>query len=762
MSPSSAAPRRSAPTLIAIDGRSGAGKSTLALELVTRLRRHHHVSLFHLEDLYPGWDGLATAIDVFAVEVLPELAAGRDATWRAWDWTGDCPGERRRTPAADVVVLEGVGVASAAARPLLDAVVWIDEDDDVRRARALDRDGDTYRPHWDRWAAQEELWLADDDVRSAADVVVRRSDGGSAVEATEAALLHLPGLHDVLRPEVVAARSLVQRVDEIRLTGPVAAADVFERLGAHHAPHAALLEASNPEAEDAGGRNRFSIIALADHGAAGPDGVGAPDRAAGAGAGAGADHPIPEPFRAPGTGCGRTVVEHRAAGDGQDADAQPRTLVRVGAATANVPGPFTEWLARWWDPAEDAGARRLTGPGALGYLSSGCNFQLGWTGWLGYELKREVGGSSVAGSLPDALLFRTRRAVVIDHHEARAWTLQEESARSDPAHGRLGDSSTDFDAASPAWSTTVRHALRASTGAAGIPPTPHSVPVFSCRDDAAGYQAKVRAAQAEIRDGNSYEVCLTTRLEARAKDWEPWQAYRQLRRTNPAPFAAYLRADGVALAGTSPERFLRIDADGWMRAEPIKGTRRRSADPEHDAALRRDLESSPKDRAENIMIVDLLRNDLVRSAAPETLSVPRLCAIESYASVHQMVSTIEARLRPAASRAEAVMAAFPPGSMTGAPKISTMAILDRLEEGHARGLYSGGIGYFADSGACDLSVVIRSLVMTADESDDGAWSLSLGVGGAVTADSDPADEWDEVRTKAFGVLNALGAEFPDA
>ncbi|GAA3703747.1 hypothetical protein GCM10022377_16830 [Zhihengliuella alba] len=742
-------PRRTAPTLIAIDGRSGAGKSTLALELVTRLRRHHRVSLFHLEDLYPGWDGLAAAIETFASEILPELSAGRDAPWRAWDWASGCPGEHRLTPAADVVVVEGVGVASAAARPLLDAVVWVDEDDDVRRARALDRDGDTYRPYWEQWAAQEARWLEGDDVRAAADVVVRRSEGESAVESTATALLHLPGLHDLLRSEVVAARSISQRVDEIRLDGPVVAADVFERLGAHRARHAALLESSNPDARDAGARNRFSIIALADDGAA-----SAPDDAGGG--------PVAsDPGWLEQAGNGTTVVEHGAVADGASPPA-PRSVVRVGAATARVPGSFTEWLARWWDPAEDGGSRRLTGHGALGYTSSGCNFQLGWTGWLGYELKREVGGSPVAAPLPDALLFRSRRALVIDHHDGRAWTLQEEVPGSPQSQSPLVDSSPGPGSSLDAWTSRVRDALQACSGEAPAQPAPQPSPVFACRDNAAGYQAKVRAAQAEIREGNSYEVCLTTALEARAPGWDPWRAYRQVRWTNPAPFAVYLRAGGVALAGTSPERFLRIDADGWMRAEPIKGTRRRAADPDQDAALRRDLESSPKDRAENVMIVDLLRNDLVRNASPETLSVPRLCAIESYASVHQMVSTIEARLRPAASRAEAVLAAFPPGSMTGAPKISTMRILDRLEDGLPRGLYSGGVGYFADSGACDLSVVIRSLVMTAEDSDDASWRLSLGVGGAVTADSDPADEWDEVRTKAFGVLNALGAPFPDA
>ncbi|MDQ0689168.1 anthranilate/para-aminobenzoate synthase component I [Arthrobacter sp. W4I7] len=195
-----------------------------------------------------------------------------------------------------------------------------------------------------------------------------------------------------------------------------------------------------------------------------------------------------------------------------------------------------------------------------------------------------------------------------------------------------------------------------------------------------------------------------------------------------------------------------------MRAEPIKGTRRRASDPAEDAALRSELETSLKDRAENIMIVDLLRNDLSHFSVPGSVTVSRLCAIESYATVHQMVSTIDAQLQRGSSRAEAVAACFPAGSMTGAPKISTMAILDRLE-GEARGLYSGAIGYFSLNGATDLAVAIRTLVINA--AGDGTSELALGVGGAITADSVPDEEYDEIRTKAFGVLSTLGTQFPE-
>jgi anthranilate synthase component 1/para-aminobenzoate synthetase len=294
-------------------------------------------------------------------------------------------------------------------------------------------------------------------------------------------------------------------------------------------------------------------------------------------------------------------------------------------------------------------------------------------------------------------------------------------------------------------------------------------PAFTARDTAAEYMDKVRAAQAEIAEGNTYEACLTTTLEATVPAQGdrpgvvPLDVYGALRRRSPAPFAAFARFGSLAIASTSPERFLSVAADGGLRAEPIKGTRRRSpaGSPEDSAAderVRAELAANPKDRAENLMIVDLLRNDLSHHAVPGSVRVSRLFAVETYATVHQLVSTVDARLRPGASRAEAVAAAFPPGSMTGAPKISTMAILDRLEAG-PRGVYSGVIGYFSRTGAADLSVVIRTLVM--DAADDGATRLTLGVGGAVVADSDPAGEHDEIRAKAFAVLSTLGSEFPE-
>lgn len=669
------------PLIIAVDGRSGAGKTTLAVELTALLREHHTVSLFHLEDLYPGWDGLADGMERYVRTVLAPLAAGQEARWTAWDWTTNDDGAGRLTQPADIVVVEGVGAACRAARELLDVVVWIDADDDLRRTSALARDGAAYAPFWQRWSEQEEQWLALDHPAAHADLLVQGHRGNAVPDQLRRALSGLPQCEALMSMERAARRGLTLQVETLdALPG---AAEIFSRLYAGSGS-AAWLDSS--AVEDPQGRSRFSI--LADDG-----------------------------------GRFGQVAQHT---DGV-------TKVLSGPVTARIAGPFFRWLDGVW-------GRRAVRPPA-GYPGP---FALGWLGYLGYELKRESGGRTGApGSVPDASLLFAGRAVVLDHLEQRTHLLT------------LRDGFRDIDA--DAWLDRARAAVLAGSG---VEPADQAaqVPRFTVRDTREHYLQKIRSAKAEITDGNSYEVCLTTALSARSDTpLDPFALYLALRRANPAPFAHYLRFPGLAVASTSPERFLRLDAAGGMRAEPIKGTRRRSADPAEDAALRADLRTSAKDRAENIMIVDLLRNDLSHLAIPGTVTVSRLCDIETYATVHQMVSTIDARLRPGSSRAEAVAAAFPAGSMTGAPKISTMAILDRLEAA-PRGVYSGAAGYFSLDGAADLAVVIRTLVL---QDDDGGTDLTLGVGGAITADSDPAEEWEEVRTKAYGVLSALGTAFPD-
>lgn len=680
-----------APVIIAVDGRSGAGKTTLAVELAARLREHHKVSLFHLEDIYPGWNGLATGIERYVATVLTPLSQGEAAEWVSWDWESHYDGRQQVTLPAEIVIVEGVGAAANAARPMIDAVVWVESPGEDRRRRALARDGSTYEPFWDVWAAQEEAWLESDPVISSADIRVQNLADGDAPDDVLQAMRYLPSLAAVLSPELSARRGLQLRSERIDAV-PDAEALFHNLYGA--SSNAVWLDSSNSATAVIGGsqaaaRSRFSI--LADDG---------------------------------GT-FGQSVL-HRGG----------TTQVTAGTAAVETSGPFFRWLDSVW------GRRAVRAP--RGYDGQ---FTLGWLGYLGYELKRETGGNDVRSDTPDAALLFAGRAVVIDHREHTVWLL---ALDTHDAEEWLREARAAVGAASAAPAAAVEVASSRS-----VPSGP--VPEFVSRDSATDYKRKIADAQHEISEGNSYEVCLTTTLEAPDGGLDPWASYLALRRRNPAPFASYLRFGELVVASTSPERFLRILSDGGMRAEPIKGTRGRSDVDAEDIRLRHDLETSLKDRAENIMIVDLLRNDLSHFAIPGSVTVSRLCAIESYATVHQMVSTVDAHLRPGAPRAEAVAAAFPAGSMTGAPKISTMDILDRLESG-PRGIYSGAIGYFSLNAATDLAVVIRTLVVNPD--GESGRTLSLGVGGAITADSVADDEYEEIRTKAFGVLSTLGADFP--
>ncbi|WP_159572792.1 anthranilate synthase component I family protein [Curtobacterium sp. 18060] len=394
----------------------------------------------------------------------------------------------------------------------------------------------------------------------------------------------------------------------------------------------------------------------------------------------------------------------------------------------------------------------------------GCGFALGWVGFLGYELGRESGGPDrTADGYADADLRFVDRAVVVDH-TGGAWALT-----------LVADAEPAASAQNRAWLETVTGAPSPADVADAATGLPAGVSSAVGRTSRADHERAVDACRAEIREGNAFQVCLTTSFSVPGGDREArvgpgtdphlsdphLSDYLRMRASDPVPFGAYLRLGPLRVASRSPERFLRIAADRTVLAEPIKGTRRRLADAAADAAVRDELAVSAKDRAENVMIVDLLRNDLLRTAIPGSVHVERLCAVETYASVHQMVSTIGAVLPSGTSPADVVRAAFPPGSMTGAPKISAMAIADRLE-GAPRGVYSGTIGYFSASGAVDLSVVIRTLVTVVDASGGGVdpvevRSRTLGAGGAVTWSSVASDEADEVVTKTRSVLGAVGA-----
>jgi para-aminobenzoate synthetase len=257
-----------------------------------------------------------------------------------------------------------------------------------------------------------------------------------------------------------------------------------------------------------------------------------------------------------------------------------------------------------------------------------------------------------------------------------------------------------------------------------------------------------------LRAGESYELCLTNQIATELAA-DPLALYMELRRVNPAPFASYLRFGDLAVLSSSPERFLRVDREGGVEAKPIKGTAPRGATPDEDTRLAAHLRDDEKNRAENLMIVDLLRNDLGSVCAVGSVEVPSLMAVETYETLHQLVSTVRGRLRPGAGAVECARACFPPGSMTGAPKRRTLELLDRLE-GRARGVYSGAIGYFGLGGGCDLSVAIRTIVLDrAGAEPGGPAAATIGAGGAIVLQSDPEAEYEEMLLKATAPLRAI-------
>ena len=360
------------------------------------------------------------------------------------------------------------------------------------------------------------------------------------------------------------------------------------------------------------------------------------------------------------------------------------------------------------------------------------DFTCGFAGYLGYELKSDCGGELVhASALPDAALLLCDRLIAFDHLERRVYLVA------------LADA--EGAAAADTWLEDTARELGAIAPPA--PPPPPAPRRFVARESREAYLANIAACKQMIFEGESYEICLTTEL-CSDDAVDPLAAYRALRARNPAPHAALLRLGDVSVLSSSPERFLRVDGERIVESKPIKGTAPRARHPLEDAYRAEALSADEKSRAENLMIVDLVRNDLGRVCALGSVEVPALMAVESYATVHQLVTTVRGRLRDDATAIDAIRAAFPGGSMTGAPKLRTMEIIDRLEGG-PRGVYSGALGFLSVNGTADLSIVIRTLVASPH-------GLQIGSGGAIVAASDPDAEYDEMLLKARAVLEAVG------
>ncbi len=364
------------------------------------------------------------------------------------------------------------------------------------------------------------------------------------------------------------------------------------------------------------------------------------------------------------------------------------------------------------------------------------DFNCGFVGYFGYELKADVEGNAAhRSSMPDAAFVFADRMIAFDHVEQCTYVLcVTEPGRTEHSDRWIAETSVRL-ASLPPISEPDWDGAAAERGAS-----------FRLSRSHQQYLQDIETCKQRLIEGETYEICLTNRITAESEA-EPLALYRTLRRVNPAPFAAYLRFGGSAVLSSSPERFLSIGRDRWVEAKPIKGTCPRGDTPAEDVRLAEELRLGEKNRAENLMIADLLRNDLGVVCEVGTVHVPNLMHIESYETVHQLVSTVRGLLREDVEPPDCIRACFPGGSMTGAPKKRTMEIIDRLEGG-ARGVYSGAIGYLGLSGGCDLNIVIRTLVL------DGE-TATLGVGGAIVMQSDAEEEYQEILLKGRAPMAAI-------
>ena len=420
------------------------------------------------------------------------------------------------------------------------------------------------------------------------------------------------------------------------------------------------------------------------------------------------------------------------------------------------------------------------------------DFDCGFVGYFGYELKAECGcAPGHPSDHPDAAFLLADRVIAFDHEQEETYLLclHEQGGKDLDQGGKdLGQGGRDLkqegerpsgQAAATAWLSATTARLGSLAGAPVGEPgeSRRTLPAFVRRDSPGSpspetslqltrpreqYLADVNACLDHLREGDSYEICLTNQLSLDV-DLDPLDLYCRLRRANPAPFASYLRFGDLAVLSSSPERFLRIAPDRTVEARPIKGTGRRGSTASEDARLAAALAADEKNRAENLMIVDLLRNDLGAVCEVGSVEVPAMMEVETYETVHQLVSAVRGRLRPDASTLDCVRSCFPPGSMTGAPKRRATEILDGLE-GAARGVYSGAIGWFGLGGAADLSVAIRTIVLSGPDSiPDGPGErprgrATIGAGGAVVLQSRPEQEYEEMLLKAAAALRAVDPE----
>ncbi len=419
------------------------------------------------------------------------------------------------------------------------------------------------------------------------------------------------------------------------------------------------------------------------------------------------------------------------------------------------------WIRVAEDPLAHVGA--LVAAHATAPVADLPPFQGGAAGYVGYDwgmmLERVPRPRYDDLAVPDLLLGLYDWVIAWDHAAGRAWVISTGIPERGAAAARRAASRLTF----------VKDRLADGPNARGLPErlrrcVAQGDPARSTRQSAApsypvpdvpgvrsnftreGYLDAVARVIEYVYAGDIFQANLSQRLEAPLVG-TPLDLYRRLRHRNPAPFSAFLDFGDLVVASSSPERFLQVQPDGRVETRPIKGTRPRGLSPEHDAALARALVESDKDRAENVMIVDLLRNDLSRVCRAGTVRVPELFALEHYATVHHLVSTVVGELAPQHGAVDLLRAAFPGGSITGAPKVRAMQIIAELEPTQ-RAAYCGSIGYLSLSGALDTSIVIRTCLVLGRD-------VYFQVGGGIVADSDPEQEYRETLDKARGLIAAL-------
>jgi para-aminobenzoate synthetase component 1 len=368
---------------------------------------------------------------------------------------------------------------------------------------------------------------------------------------------------------------------------------------------------------------------------------------------------------------------------------------------------------------------RLLAEHRMPHVSGLPPFQGGLAGFISYDFGRALEPRSripeFEPQCPDLLFHLYDAVAAFDHLQERAWIVAQDKAGADRLEALLMGKPAE--------------------------PGSHAITGFQSDFERAAYEAAVARTVEYILAGDIFQANISQCLSAKIPEsFDAFAFYRRLRRTNPATFAAFLDYDGIAIASSSPERLLSL-SDRTVEARPIKGTRRRDADPARDAALVAELAASRKDRAENVMIVDLLRNDLSRVCRPGTVRVPVLCGLESYAGVHHLTSAVAGELRDGRTAGDLLAAVFPGGSVTGAPKIRAMEVIAEIER-RPRGVYCGAIGYLGFSGHADFNIAIRTAQFA------GGRAL-VQAGGGITARSDPAAEYEESLIKLARIMEAF-------